>query len=274
MIGKPQITFGIKLKYIESLFRFISKKYNELLIKYEYSKNIKKYFYRYKYFQNSIEYINSENLLKKYNSEIYNFLLLLCYQCLIINDDINSELPYFKSAFVLKLRTNLDNLFNDLKNRYDLKDYLDYIKVLKLLLLNNYVIPKDIQEWEYPYKDNYNIFIELRDVKKFILLCDKDFYINNLNKLLKDTIKQDKKDIFEKIKDRIQYPFKDNIYLDLISFVDDQPTKDKIADFYDVSIDYLPEYCNAFIDILEHILNNHIEYLLHPDYPEFSFGKI
>ena len=242
-IGKPQITFGIKLEYIPSLFIFIADKFEKS------SKNHKKIFGRFSFFKNSIdkttEFFMDKKNLDTSDRELVGFLYLVFYIDSVIEYEISQDRlgsNYFKSKFVLKIRTDL----------YEL-----YEKKYKLIELPQEI--EDIFEWEYPYKGNFNIFIECRDVENFILLCDPLFYTKNILDITGKEILN--------TPGVLKSPNFYNFF--------HKNSKDQIEElikFRNVSIEYLYSYCECVIDILDKILNipgRHI----HIDTPQWSFGK-
>jgi hypothetical protein len=233
MIGNLQISFGIKLEYIESLFKFISKKYND---NKEFIENPLYYLFSFIslsidttsfYLQSQFfidfdkkdkDYEFTENDLNEngklyyslddvFQKKINGFLILLNYIIITYEKNIFRSF-YLKSWFILKLRSNLKGIHNYLtkedKNREYYKKFLSLEKIMKdLSKVEN--LSKDILEWPYPYKENYNIFIEIRSIIKFLLVCDKNF--------------------IEKF------------------------------DSNNIPIDCLQHYCNSFINILENVLD-------------------
>ena len=121
--------------------------------------------------------------MSKINLDIAGFLCLCFYKKItelnvIIDDPSNKRNIYFKAFFILKNRTNLKDLYDYLNSKYANNYYLNLPIIKEFIITNHAKKIIDIEEWSYPIGDNYNIFIELRDVKKFILVCNKTFYFS------------------------------------------------------------------------------------------------
>ena len=146
------------------------------------------------------------------------------------------------SKFVLKIRTNLYELYKYKYESIELpEDILDVLEI--------FTKQKDMFEWDYPYKNNYNIFIECRDIENFILLSYPSFYIKNI---LTISVK-DINNVYGLLKNK---NFDKFFY-----------QSEELIKFRYVSIEYLYSYCECVINILDKILNIGI------DTPQWSFGK-
>ena len=257
IIGKPQITFGIDLKYIYKLFTFISKKYEEIIKEYE----LLEYHSFYKFYKiinetvkEVIDFLNlSGNIheMSKINLDIAGFLCLCFYKKItelnvIIDDPSNKRNIYFKAFFILKNRTNLKDLYDYLNSKYANNYYLNLPIVKEFIITNHAKKIIDIEEWSYPIGDNYNIFIELRDVRKFILVCNKTFYLYPRMSPSKTKLSQIK----------LQHPF----YFS------------QIIGQLNITLDNLYLYCEAFMDILKEVTDTHVNFLK-PGIPLWSFKK-
>ena len=269
--GKPQITFGIKLEYIPLLFIFIAHNFNNSI----YQKEI---FIRFSFFKKSmIETYKfmDEKKLDTLDNELLGFLYLVFYIDSVIEYEIlqgTIKYSYLKSKFVLKIRTNLYELYEKKYKSIELPE--DILEILKEFNDNSRT---EIFEWDYPYKGNFNIFIECRDVENFILLCDPLFYTKNILKItgkeLLNTPKLLKSDKF--------YSFFYKNSKDILKVKE-------LEKFRNVSIEYLYSYCECVINILDRILDQgrgipRIVYTHEPknspknsphiDTPQWSFGK-
>jgi hypothetical protein len=254
VIGKPQITFGIDLKYIYKLFTFISKKYEDIITQYD----LLEYHSFYKYYKiinetvkDVINFLNlSGNIheMSKINLDIAGFLCLCFYKKItelnvIIDDPFNKRNIYFKAFFILKNRTNLKDLYDYLNLKYTNNYYLNLPIIKEFIITNDAKKIIDIEEWSYPIEDNYNIFIELRDVRKFILVCNKNFYLYpRINTTLS------------------QIELQDPFYFS------------QIIGQLKVTLDNLYLYCEAFMDILKEVTDTNVNFLK-PGIPLWSFKK-
>jgi hypothetical protein len=288
--GKPQITFGIDLKYIFPLFKYISKKYEEIIDKY-YSLEFDSFYRFYKYIKETvetvIEFINSSEHVNTLTikNDIIGFLCLVFYKKITIDGELTqlkisnyTDLEnldfasYLKSYFVLKNRSNLKQIYNYLLLKYNTdKHIILFLKnVIEHLYDTTDTHAGDIEEWNYPMienlKENYNIFLELRDVSKFILVCNDSFYIDNIREIMNDN------KLIEKILTNIQYPEKFKNIIGLSTFTDDNEIKMKLAKFLIISIDNLYKYCESFMNIFDIIFKNSREEP-NPDIPFWSFSN-
>ena len=174
---------------------------------------------------------------KKFNSLdfkekhlIIGFFILLNYIIITFDFWKTNRTSYLKSFFMLKLRTDICEFYECHKNLF-IKIFdaniLEKINIdLKKILEIKIIIEKDLFEWSYPYKKSFNIFIEIRALKKLLLVCNDNFF--ELNTEIKD--------IYENIFDN---PLEQDGFKDL----------DKILSIS--NIEQLEFYINEFINTLE-----------------------
>jgi hypothetical protein len=205
----PQITIGLKIEYIYYFFNFIKKKYEELLKKMDNNEYITYYYYLINFIYESIDFtedylkkiffkdtlefnesdlneigIKFYNLNKKDQYIIIGFLILLNYNNITF-EKYEFRKTYLKSWFMLKLRTNIYEFY---AHHHVLFERIFDDKIKKdLEKLNKNFKTKELFEWSYPYKNSYNIFIEIRDLKKLLLVCNDEFYEQNIK--IKDIFK-------------------------------------------------------------------------------------
>ena len=124
---------------------------------------------------------------------------------------------------MLKLRTDICEFYKIHKNLFIKIFDANILEKINIDLKKILEIQKDLFEWSYPYKKSFNIFIEIRALKKLLLVCNDNFF--ELNTEIKD--------IYENIFDN---PLEQDGFKDL----------DKILSIS--NIEQLEFYINEFIN--------------------------